>query len=85
MKRANLVVKQEVFNDTADDVCFVPVHPTPVLERFGSSVVQKNKTGPVAGSGVGLQVARDWWIQKRNNVSDRIDGAIRQRKIVELC
>ena len=35
----DLVVKQEVFDDAADDVRFVPVHSTPVLDRFGSSMV----------------------------------------------
>ena len=49
-------MKEKVFDDTANDVCFIPVHPTTVFDGFGSSVVKEDQAGSVTGSRVGREM-----------------------------
>jgi hypothetical protein len=53
----NPIVKEEVFNYTADNMRLIPVHSTPVLSRFGTSVVQEDKARSAASCRVDREMA----------------------------
>ena len=53
---ANLVVEEEVFDNTADDMCLIPIHSTSVLSGFGSSVIKEDKAGSASSCRVGYEM-----------------------------
>lgn len=59
LRRAYPVVEEEVFDNTANDVSFVPVDPTPIPNGLGPSMVKEDETRSIASGGVGREVARD--------------------------
>ena len=56
-ERTNPVSEEEVFDNTADDVRLVPVHPTPIFQRFGSGVVEEDEAGSAASDRISREVA----------------------------